>query len=336
MQTLRQDLRYGARMLLKKPGFSLIAIFTLAVGIGANTAIFSVVECVLLKPLPYPQPEELLAVRVTPQGLGNNDFAVFASAYFIFREQSRTFQDIGLYRRGLRGAGDAVNVTGTGEPERVPALGVTDGALPLLGVTPLLGRFFTREDDSPGTAETVILTYGYWSRKFGGDRSVIGRTLEVDGKPHTIIGVAPEGFRLPDQTNLAMILPMKLNREKTYLGTFAFSGIARLKHGVTLQQANTDVARMLPIVNRSFAMPPGFSLKLLEDLRLGPGLRPLKQEVVGDVSKVLWVLMGGVSLVLLIACTNLANLLLVRIDGRRQELAIRAAMRPRLAPSAAQ
>ena len=326
IETLIRDLRYGARMLLKKPGFSLIAIFTLALGIGANTAIFSVVEGVLLKPLPYPQPEELLAVRVTPQGLGANDFAVFASAYFIFREQGRTFQDIGLYRRGLRGTGDSVNVTGIGEPERVPALGVTDGALPLLGVTPLLGRSFTREDDSPGSAETVILTYGYWSRKFGGDPSVIGRTIEVDGKSHAIIGVLPESFRFLDQSNLAMVLPLKLDREKTYLGGIPYGGIARLKPGVTLQQANADVARMIPIVDRSFPAPPGVSPRMFEDLRLAPNLRPLKQEVVGDVGKVLWVLMGGISLVLVIVFVNLANLFLVRAEGRQQELAIRAAL----------
>ena len=320
IESLWQDLRYGVRMLLKKPSFSLIAIFTLALGIGANTAIFSVVDSVLLKPLPYPHPEELLAVRLTAQGLGNKDLPISDSAYFIFREQSSAFQDIGLYNTGL------VNVTGLGEPERAPTLRVTDGLLPILGVTPLLGRSFTRADDSPDSAETVILTYGYWNRKFGGDRSVIGRTIEVDGKPHTIIGVAPESFRFLDQTNLAMFLPMKLDHEGTFLGAYMYGGIARLKPGVTLQQANADVARMLPIEFRSFSMPPGFSLKILEDLRLGPNLRPLKQQVVGDVGKVLWVLMGGVGLVLVIACANLANLLLVRAEGRQQELAIRAAL----------
>jgi putative ABC transport system permease protein len=326
LETLFQNIRFGLRMLRKNPGFSLIAILTLALGIGANTAIFSVVEGVLLKPLPYPQPEELLSVRVTPEGRLNNDFAVFASAYFIFRERSGTFQDIGLYRRGLRGTGDAVNVTGTGEPERVPALGVTDGTLPLLGVTPLLGRFFTREDDSPGGAETVILTYGYWSRKFGGDPSVIGKTIEVDGKSRAIIGVAPESFSFLDLTNLALVLPLKLNRGKTFLGGVNYGGIARLKPGVTIQQANADVARMLPIVGRSFPPPPGVSSNMFEDLTLAPNVRPLKQEVVGDVGKVLWVLMGGIGLALVIACANLANLLLVRAEGRQQELAIRAAL----------
>ena len=326
IETLIQDLRYGARTLLKKPGFTLIAVLTLALGIGANTAIFSVVDSVLLKPLSYPHPEELVAVTLTSQGLGIEDMGVSPSAYITFRDHSRAFQDIGLYTRGINGTGDSVNITGLGEPERASALGVTDGLLPILGVTPLLGRSFTRADDSPNSADTVILTYGYWSRKFGGDPSVIGRTIEVDGKPRAIIGVLPEGFHFLDQTNLAMLLPMKLNREKTYLGIFVYGGIARLKPRVTLAQATADVERMLPIEVRSFSMPPGFSLKLFEDLKLGPNLRPLKQQVVGDVGKVLWVLMGGVSLVLVIACANLANLLLVRAEGRRLELAIRAAL----------
>jgi putative ABC transport system permease protein len=328
MQALLLDLRYGARMLMKKPGFTLIAVFTLALGIGANTAIFSVVEGVLLKPLPYPRPEELLDVRLIAQGLDARDLIISPSTYFIFREQSGSFQDIGVYAyfTGDRGNRNSVSVTGLGEPERVPALGVTDGVLPLLGVTPLLGRSFTREDDSPDSADTVILTYGYWSRKFGADPSVIGRTIEVNGKPRAIIGVAPEGFRFLDQTDLAMLLPLKLNREKTFLGNFGFWGIARLKPGVTLQQANADMARLLPIVNRSFPPPPAFSLKSFEDARIAPNLRSLKEEVVGDVGKVLWVLMGGVSLVLVIACANLANLLLVRAEGRQQELAIRAAL----------
>jgi predicted permease len=325
IETLIQDLRYGARMLLKRPGFTLIAVFTLALGIGATTAIFSVVEGVLLKPLPYSHPEELVDARFTADGLGVGRFtSISPSHYFIFREQSRTFQEIGIYSYSM--GVFSVNVTGLGEPERVPVLRVTYGVLPMLGVTPLLGRSFTRADDSPNSAETVILTYGYWNLKFGGDLSVIGRTIEVDGKSHVIIGVLPEGFRFLDQTNLPMLLPLKLNREKTYLGSFAFFGIARLKPGVTLQQANADVERMLPIVERSFPPPPGISLKFFEDLRLGPGLQPLKQQVVGDVGNVLWVLLGGISLVLVIACANLANLLLVRAEGRRQELAIRAAL----------
>ncbi|MBO0862985.1 MAG: ABC transporter permease [Chloracidobacterium sp.] len=320
IETLIQDLRYGVRTFLKNPGFTAVAVLILSMGIGATTGIFSVVNGVLLKPLPYPRAEELVAVRLTSQGLSAKDLPLSASAYFILREQSGALQDVGLYQSY------SVDVTGLGEPERAPVLRVTDGLLPILGVTPLLGRSFTRKDDSPDSAETVILTHGYWSRKFGGDGAVIGRTIDVDGKPHVIIGIAPESFRFLDKPNPALLLPLKLNREKTFLGGFMYESIARLKPGVTLQQADADVARMLTIVNRSFSPPPGYSLKIYEDARLGPNLRPLKQQVVGDVGKVLWVLMGGISLVLVIACANLANLLLVRAEGRRQELSIRAAL----------
>jgi predicted permease len=324
MGLLTTQLRQILRRLGRAPIFTAIAVLTLAVGIGATTAIFSIVESVLLKPLPYPQPEELVAVRFTIQGFSSKDISASDTAYFIFREQNRTFQEIGLY--SYRTESFSVNVTGPGEPERIPALVVTDSLLPMLGVTPLHGRSFTRADDSPDSADTVILSYGYWSRKLGGDPSVIGRTIELDGKLHTIIGVLPESFRFLDQTNLALVLPLKLDREKAYLGAFRYRGIARLEPGVTLQQANADVARMLPIVARAFPPSPGYSLKQYEDLRLGPNIQPLKQQVVGDVGNVLWVLMGGISLVLVIACANLANLLLVRAEGRRQELAIRAAL----------
>jgi predicted permease len=201
---------------------------------------------------------------------------------------------------------------------------VTDGLFPILEVTPSLGRSFTRADDSPNSADTVILTHGYWSRKLGGDSSVIGRTIEVDGKPHTIIGVLPESFRFLDQTSLAMVLPIKLNPEKTYLGYLNYVGVARLKTGVTLEEANADVAGLLPIVDTLFPPVPGH--RGFEGFKLGSNIRPLKQEVVGDVSNILWVLLGGISLVLVIACANLANLLLVRAEGRRQELAIRVAL----------
>jgi predicted permease len=299
--------------------FTAVTLLTLAVGIGANTAIFSVVEGVLLKPLPYPHPGELVAVSLTAPGLNIKDLSPSPADYLIYREQNRTLQDIALYM------GDSRNVTGLAQPEHVAGLDVTDGLLPILGVTPMLGRSFTRADDSPGSPETAILTCGYWTRKFGRDRSVIGKTISVDGKLRHIIGVLPQDFRFggPD---LALLLPLQFDRTKTTLGQYSFHSVARLKPGVTLEQANADVARMVPVVERSFPPPPGYSLKLFEDGRVGPKLRTLKEGVVGDVGKVLWVLMGGIGLVLLIACANVANLLLVRAEGRQQELAIRSAL----------
>ncbi len=299
--------------------FTAVATFTLAVGIGANTAIFSVVNGILLKPLPYPNPDELVAVWLSAPGINIKDLNLGVADYLIFREQNRTFQDIGLYM------GYTANITGAGEPEQASSLMVTDGLLPVLGATPLLGRSFTQADDQEGSPETVMLTYGYWQRRFGSDRSVVGKLITVDGAPYQIIGVLRQDFSFSGR-NLALLFPVKFSRGKTFLLPVNYDAVARLRPGVTLAEANTDVARMLPIVLRSFPPPPGYSLKMFEDARMAPNLRTLKQHLVGDVAKLLWVVMGGISFVLLIACANVGNLLLVRAQGRQQELAIRAAL----------
>jgi len=320
MGSFNSQLRQVLRRLGRAPMFTVITLITLAAGVGANTVVFSVLEGVLLKPLPYPHSEELVGVWHAAPGINITDLNMSPSNYFIYREQGRAFQDIGMYQ------GDSVSVTGVGEPEQVPALRVSDATLPLLGVQPILGRHFRREDDLPGAPETVLLTYGYWRGKFGGDSSAVGRMLVVDGKGRQIIGVLPKGFHFLDQVDPALITPFQFDRNKTHLGNFSYEALARLKPGMTLQQANADVARMLPIVMNTFPAPPGFSLKLFEDARIAPNVRPLKQDVVGDVGSVLWVLMGSIGMVLLIACANVANLLLVRMEGRRQELALRSAL----------
>src|SRR6516164_1345023 len=294
------------RRLRRSPVFTAITLITLAAGIGANTAVFSVLEGVLLRPLPYPRSEQLAAVRLTAPGINIKDFELSPSDYFIFREQSTVFQDIGLYQ------GDSVIVT--------------DGMLPILGIPPMLGRVFTKADDSPGAPDTAVLTHGYWRRKFGGDRAVIGKTIVVDGKQRQIIGVMPQRFHFLDRSDPAIITPFQLDRNKTNLGNFSYDGVARLKPGVTIDQVNADMARMLPIVIRSFDAPPGFSIKLFEDARIGPNAKSLRAEVVGDIGNVLWVLMGSIGMVLLIVCANVTNLMLVRIEGRRQELALRSAL----------
>jgi len=307
------------RRLMRSPMFTVITLITLAVGIGANTAIFSVLNGVLLKPLPYPNPDQLVGVWESAPGLGMGDLNASPCSYFTFREENHTFQDTGIWQSY------SASVTGTGEPEQVDALGVTDGTLPILGIKPLRGRSFTVKDDLPGSPKTVLLSYGYWQRKFGGDPSVLGRRIIIDGDAFEVVGIMPQRFRFLDQ-NASLFLPIQLDRSKTFIGNFSWQGIARLKPGVTLAQANADVARMLPIMIRKFPPAPGLSLKMFEEARLGPNLRPLKNDVVGDVGKVLWVLMGTIGAVLLIACANVANLLLVRAEGRQQELAIRSAL----------
>jgi predicted permease len=307
------------RRLARAPMFTVITLITLAIGIGANTAIFSVLNGVLLKPLPYPDPDRLVGVWETAHLQGMQEVNASPATYFTFREESRTFQDIGLWRY------DSVNITGTGEPEQIDALDITDGLLPILGGQPIRGRWFTHKDDSPGSPKTVILAYGYWQRKFGGDPSVVGRRIVVDGEASEIIGILPPGFRFMNST-AALIEPLQLDRAKVFIGNFSYRAVARLKPGVTLAQANADVARMLPMMLDKFPPAPGISIKMFQEARFGPSVRPLKVDVIGDIGKVLWVLMATIAVVLFIACANVANLMLVRAEGRQQELAIRAAL----------
>jgi predicted permease len=308
------------RRLWRAPIFTVVTLITLALGVGATIAVFSVLEGVLLKPLPYPHADELVGVWHTAPGLNIDDVNMAPSNYFIYREQNRVFQDIGVYE------GDSVAVTGQGNPEQVHALDVTDGVLPILGVTPMLGRWFNRVDVAPDAPDTVMLDYGYWQRRFSSDRSIVGRSITVDGKQRQVIGVMPKGFRFLDGEPPALFLPLQFDRNKTTLGQFSFDGIARLRPGVTLADANSDIRRLIPTVWTSFPAPPGFSSDLFNKARFGPKVRPLSQDVVGDVGKVLWVLMGSIGIVLLIACANVANLLLVRAEGRHQEVAVRSAL----------
>jgi predicted permease len=320
MAPMDDQLRQVLRRLGKAPMFTAVTLITLAIGIGANTAIFSVVEGVLLKPLNYPQPDRLVGVWYQVPSMQIDSMPMGPFLYFIEREQNKMFEDIGVYQ------GDSLSVTGIGEPEHVRGLDVTDNTLPILGAKPGLGRLFTRRDDSPQAPQTVVLSYEYWRRKFGGSNSVIGRQIVVDGKTREIIGVLPKGFHFLDREDAALYLPMQFDRGKTKLGNFSFPGVARLKPGVTLGQVNADMTRLLPIAMRSFPAPDGFPASIFEKVKLNPVPRPLKQDVIGNVGNVLWVLMASIAMVLLVACANVANLLLVRVEGRRQELAIRSAL----------
>jgi predicted permease len=320
MALFNDQLKHALRRLARAPLFTTITLITLAVGIGANTVVFSVVEGVLLKPLSYPHPEQLIGVWHRAPGILHGELNIAPFLYFIDREQTRTIEDIGLYQ------GDSVSVTGAGEPEHVLGLDVTDGTLPILGVKPMLGRLFSRADDTPNAAKTVIISYGYWLKKFGASSSVVGRSITIDGTSREIIGVLPRDFHFLDRQDDALIMPMQLDRGKTKLGNFSYQAIARLRPGVSLTQASADFQRLIPIAIRSFPPPDGFSAALFEKAQFAASLHPLKDDVIGDVGNVLWVLMGSIAIVLLVACANVANLLLVRVEGRRQELAICTAL----------
>ncbi len=324
LDTLARDVRYALRTLRQNRTFTAAALLTLAIGIGANTAVFSVVNSVLLKPLAYPHPEELVAVwQKAPGAPGladvSGDLRLSVSQYFAYSENNRTFQALGIWFAATS------SVTGLAEPEEVPTVAVSDGTLQALSVQPLLGRLLTTEDQKPGAGARLLLGHGYWQRRFGADRSVIGRSLTVNSRSYEIVGVMPAGLRIGNTTP-DLIVPAQPDRSRLILAGFGWQGIGRLKPGVTIAQANADLARALPIWMDTWTNGPGTNPHSYENWRITPDLRPLKQDVVGNVGSVLWVVMGTIGIVMLIACANVANLLLVRADARQQELAIRAAL----------
>src|ERR1700731_2014989 len=324
VEELLADVRYGLRALRHNPMFTAVALLTIAIGIGANAAVFSVVNSVLLKPLNYPQPEELIALhQIAPGAEGLADFAtglrLSPSMYFTYAENNRTFQSLGVWGTGT------ANVTGLAEPEQVRTIEISDGVLQTFAVPPIAGRWLSAADQIPRGALSVMLSYGYWQRRFGGDASAIGRNLMVDSRPREIVGVMPQGFRFVD-TDFDVMVPLAFDRGKLILAGFGFNAIARLKPNVNIAEADADIARMLPIWMDSWSNGPGSNPHVYETWRITPAIRPLKQEVIGNVSEVLWVVMGTIGGVMLITCANLANLLLVRVEARQQELAVRAAL----------
>ncbi len=311
-------MRHALRRLFKSPAFSLTALITIGAAIGANALIFSVVNGVVLKPLPFADPDRLVGVWHLAPGLMPGPLNQAPSTYFTYRE-NKVFDDIGMWDNS------AVTITGRGEPERVDALLVSDGTLPIVGVRPALGRTFTTADDAPGSAETVIVSHDYWRRALGGNQAAIGQSIVVDGRPREVIGVLPEGFRFL-RYNPAVLLPFRFNRQEVFIGNFSYQALARLKPGQSIDDANANIARLLPGLPDNFRLPPGFSRQMYDDIKIAPLVRPLAVDVVGDIGTMLWVLLGTVAIVLLVACANVANLFLVRAEGRQQELAIRTAL----------
>ena len=318
------DVRYGLRGMRRNPVFTTVALLTVAIGIAANAAVFTVVNSVLLKPLNYPKAEELVSLhQIAPGAEGLADFEsgllLSPSMYFTYTEHNQTFQSLGVWIPGT------ANVTGLAEPEQVRTVAVSDGVLQTLGVPPAVGRWFSQVDQVPNAPGSVMLSYGYWRGRFGGDRAVIGRNIMVDSQPREIVGVMPPGFRFVD-SEFDLTAPLAFDRGKLILAGFGFHGIARLKPGRTIAEANADISRMLPIWMDSWSNGPGSNPHIYETWKITPTIRPLKQEVIGNVGELLWVVMGTIGVVMLIACANVTNLLMVRVEARQQELAVRTAL----------
>jgi predicted permease len=331
--SVSRDLRHALRGMRQRPAFASTAVLTLALGIGATTATFSVVYSILLKPLPYPDAEQLVRIRHLALNANAADFSASSNMQLTYREENRTFAASGLWME------ESATLTDRGEAERVRALRVSDGTLQALGIEPLRGRWFTEQEHEPAAdgPAPVILSYAFWQRQFGGDEAALGRALSMDSpggagtlplpQSAEVVGIMPPEFQFfaaasqPD-----IIIPVRFDAARQAHGVFTWQMLARLKPGVTMAQAQADLDRMQPIWLNAWPPFPGRTLEQLASFRITPVARPLLDDLVGGVSSMLWVLMSAIGGVLLIACANIANLMLVRADARRPDLAVRAAL----------
>ena len=324
-ERIAADLKLVMRRLRKSPGFTVTVLLTLAIGIGANTAVFSVLNRVILRPLPYPDSDQIVSLWLNAPGApGLSNFEsglrLSPSMFFTFTEQNHSFESLGVWSSGT------ANVTGLAKPEQVRGVAVSEGVLETLRVPPLVGRWFSHADQDPHGAKTVMLSYGYWQRQFGGDPAVIGRSIDIDEQQCVIVGVMPRGFEMVNE-EFDIMIPQAFDRSTLKLAPFGYESVARLKPGVSIAQADADINRMIPMWTNSWTNGPGTkSGPFYLTWRIAGAILPLKQQVIGNVGSVLWVVMATIGLVMLIACSNVANLLLVRADGRQQELSIRAAL----------
>ena len=316
--TLYAQLRLFCRRSVANPGFTLVSLATLAIGVGANVAIFAVVNAVLLRPLPLPDAERLVILRHAAPGLAQlAELPMSDALYFLYAEQVRTLESVAVYRE------EQVSFTGPENPQRVAASSVTASFFEVLRTPPRLGRSFTPEEDRRGAAPVIVLSDGLWRSRFGAAPGVVGRIVDLDGEGVEVVGVMPPGFSFSQQ-EIDLWRPLRLDRENVQLGAFGINGVARIADGATLGQVRAELEALL--ANLTELLPAEGAAPILANAGFRPLIDRACEVLVGDIEATLWILLGAVGFLLLIACANVANLFLVRSEARHGEVAIRAAL----------
>ncbi|MEO1083255.1 MAG: ABC transporter permease, partial [Acidobacteriota bacterium] len=311
---LARDLRYSVRAIGRRPVISVLIVLVLAIGIGAATSIYTLLDQVVLSPLPFEGASRLVSIDHSSRELGIDSAGQCAAWHATYEAENRVFDSIGMYQV------ETSTVLGqVGEPQALPSLAVTSGLFDALRLQPVAGRFFTTADEALGAPSTILLSHGYWQRRFGGDLGAIGESLHVDGEQRVIVGVVPRQFETLE-IEPAIFYPLRFDRSRLYVGNIGAGGIARLRAGVDLQQANADVTRMLDLAYEAFPGGP------LDGATFSPELEDLQSTLVGEISALLWMSMAGVLAMLLVVCANVANLFLVRSADLSREVAVRSAI----------